>query len=220
VTSSALPTHGRLARAYSAEVAELLVNPTAAVQLLLDERFSPGGQAWTGGHAREDGSGASGYRLTVERSRELLTVCPPIGTLRRDVVVSAAFRKLDGPPGGTYGLIVRDPGAAVGGGGTASNRFYAARVSDRGEIGVWRRESDHWVDLVPWMTSTAVHQGPDTNVLTLEVVGARLTFVVNGVVVATARDAALDSGGVGVCVGGPGNDVLLRHFTVHSVGQA
>ena len=93
-------------------------------------------------------------------------------------------------------------------------RFYVAEAGDRGEIGLWRREDDHWVDLQPWAISQAVYPGGTTNELTLRAEGQRLTFMVNGIQAPTQVDAALPTGRVGVFVGGDLNQVVLDRFTV------
>jgi len=131
-----------------------------------------------------------------------------------DVVVDAAFHKIGGPPGGGYGVIVRDQGPTARDGISQTGRYYVAEVGDRGEIGIWRRDEDRWIDLLPWTPSQAVHLGGTVNDLTLRAVGERLTFVVNGTEVASVVDRALPSGRVGVFVGGDRNDVALDRFVL------
>jgi hypothetical protein len=130
------------------------------------------------------------------------------------VVVTGAFRKLAGPPGGGYGLIVRDQGGSPRDGQNQRGRFYVFEVGDRGEFGVWRRDEDHWVDLIPWTPSDAVRKGGETNSLTLRAEGARLTLIVNGTTIATVTDPALPGGRVGAFVGGDLNDVVLDQFAI------
>jgi hypothetical protein len=79
---------------------------------------------------------------------------------------------------------------------------------------MWRRDDDHWVDLVPWTPADAVHAGGTTNELAIRAVGPRLTFSVNGRQVAAIDDATLPDGRVGVFVGGDLNEVVLDRFTV------
>jgi len=91
-------------------------------------------------------------------------------------------------------------------------------VGDRGELGIWRREEDHWIDLMPWTESDVVHSGTAINQLTVRAVGQQLTFKVNGVEVANVADGALAQGGVGLFVGGDFNDVLVERFAVQEIG--
>jgi hypothetical protein len=87
-------------------------------------------------------------------------------------------------------------------------------AGDLGEFGVWRRDGDHWVDLVPWTRSDAVRPGGSPNDLTARVNGAQLTFTINGVRVAALEDDALATGGLGLFVGGDYNEVALDRFSV------
>src|SRR5207237_1072573 len=98
-----------------------------------------------------------------------------------------------------------DQRTSPGHGLAQDGHFYVLEVGDRGEVGIWRRDDDHWVDLLPWTSSEAVRQGNDTNTLEVWAIGQRLTLLVNGVQVASQVDAALATGGVGVFAGGDGN---------------
>jgi hypothetical protein len=87
-------------------------------------------------------------------------------------------------------------------------------AGDRGEFGIWRRDGDHWVDLVPWTPSASVRPDGSSNDLTARALGNQLTFTINGTEVASVRDGLLAAGGVGVFVGGDFNEVALDRFTV------
>ncbi|HYW88366.1 MAG TPA: signal peptidase I [Chloroflexota bacterium] len=165
----------------------------------------PNGTAWLDGDS---------YRLTARQPRRFVAVSAPLGGAYTDIFVSAAFHKIGGPPGGGYGIIVRDEASAPRTGMDQDGRFYVAEVGDRGEVGLWRREDDHWVEMLPWTRAEAVRPGGSINELTLRAVGQRLNFEVNGTEVATVVDAALQSGRVGAFVGGEFNDVVLDRFAV------
>jgi hypothetical protein len=139
----------------------------------------------------------------------------PVADRYADVVVSAEFHKGAGPAGGGYGLIVRDQEPAWRRDGVyQGGRFYIAAASDVGDVGLWQREEDHWVDLVPWKAALAVRKGTASNVLTVRAVGPSLTFLVNGVEVINLRDSVLPAGGVGVFAGGDLNNVVLERFRI------
>ena len=87
-------------------------------------------------------------------------------------------------------------------------------AGDLGEFGVWRRDGDHWVDLVPWTRSNTVRPGGSPNDLTVSATGTQLTFTINGVHVAALEDDALATGGIGIFAGGDDNEVALDHFSV------
>ena len=130
------------------------------------------------------------------------------------MLVGGTFRKLGGPSGGVYGLVLRQRGLH---GERTSGRYYVAQVDDRGLVGIWRREQDTWLELVAWAHCTAVRPADAANDLSFEVVGGRLTFIVNGQPAASTHDAVLDHGGVGLFVGGEGNDVLVERFIIHAL---
>jgi hypothetical protein len=133
-----------------------------------------------------------------------------------DVFVSATFRKTAGPSGGGYGLIVRDQQPASRNGVDQSGSYYVFEVSDRGEFGVWQRDGNRWIDLVPWTASTAVRTGGAENQLAVAVVGESMTFLINGTPVTTQSDTKLKSGGVGIFAGGDGDQFLLDRLTVRA----
>jgi hypothetical protein len=133
------------------------------------------------------------------------------------VVVTASFRKLDGPPGGGYGLIVRDAEPGQRDGRNQLGHFYVAEVGDQGNLGIWRRDGDHWVDLVPWTRSSAVHGGLAANQVQVRAIGQTLLLVVNGLEAARVEDDALGEGGVGLFVGGDGNLAVASTYQVQVV---
>jgi hypothetical protein len=87
-------------------------------------------------------------------------------------------------------------------------------VNDAGELGIWRRDGERWIDLVPWTPHQAVQREDATNILSVSAVGPRFTFGVNGVEVADVTDATLREGGVGVYTSGDFNDVLVERLVV------
>ena len=111
-------------------------------------------------------------------------------------------------------MIIRDQTGPLSDGLNQGGRYYVAEVGDRGEVGIWRRDDDHWVDLVPWTPAAAVRTSRASNDLEVRAVGSHLSLVVNGVPAAAADDVALRSGSVGVFVGGDFNDVILDRFQV------
>jgi len=186
----------------------------AARRSLLDEHFAdnryrwpddPRGPAWLA-----DGV----YHLSAKQPNRFIAIGAPVPSSLSDVVVAASFRKVGGPPGGGYGLILRDQGPGPRDGINQGGRFYVLEAGDRGEFGIWRREGDRWVDLVPWTRSEAVRPGDAANELTVHTSGQRLTFVVNGQQIASQVDAALTEGTVGVFVGGDFNEAVLERFVV------
>jgi LPXTG-site transpeptidase (sortase) family protein len=212
----------------SPDGAETLVSPhseptpLAALQpgtANLDDLFVDNRMQWPSNPASTAWVVGPGYRLVARQPKRFVAVGAPIPTPLGDVVVSATFRKLGGPPGGGYGIIVRDQHTSEGDGISQAGRYYVLEVGDLGEIGIWRRDEDHWVDLLSWTHSDAVHQGNEANTLEVWALGQRFTLLVNGTQAASQGDAALSTGGVGVFVGGDNNDVQLDRLTVRMPDQ-
>jgi len=181
----------------------------------VDETFTTVPDGWpntSGGPARHvEGV----YELESQHANRFVAVTAPIPTALRDVVVSARFHKSGGPPGGGYGLMVRDQGPDVHDGTQQGGRFVVLEVGDQGTVGVWQHEENWWKDLLPWTPSTAVRPASAANDLTVRARGTELTFLVNDVQVAHVY-AWFDHGRVGVFVGGDGNQAVLERFAVRS----
>jgi hypothetical protein len=141
-----------------------------------------------------------------------------MSTPLQDVTVQARFRKVGGPSGGGYGIIVRDAELTPRDGKRQGGHYYVLEAGDRGEFGIWRRDGDHWVDLIPWTRTSAVRVGPASNELTAVASGDRFRFMINGTEVANIRDATLRTGTVGIFVGGDGNEVVVERFAVEVPG--
>ena len=185
------------------------------VRPFLDQRFTTAQGEWPDDPRATAWFGDGTYHLFARQPARFVAVSAPTTPMLTDVEVHGVFRKLGGPPGGGYGLIVRDATAEGRDGRDQSGRFVVAEVGDRGEIGIWRREQDHWVDLLAWTPSAAVRAGQAANELTLSVSGGQLTLAVNGNQVAQVLDGQMPpSGRVGVFVGGDLNQVALDWFAV------
>jgi hypothetical protein len=158
----------------------------------------------------------SSYRLVPRQAGQFVAVGAPITDVPRDVIVSAAFHKVSGPVGGGYGIILRDQAAVPQNGTNQDGHYYVLEAGDKGEIGMWRRDGNAWVDLVPWKRSDAVKTGTATNELTASAIGDRLSLSVNGTQVASITEATFSSGNVGLFSGGDGNQVVVDRFSVQT----
>ena len=192
--------------------------PSDQLSVLLDERFgSDNARGWTNDPSGVAWLADGAYHLFPRQSARFVAVSVPGTQDLTDVVVSGHFRKTGGPAGGGYGLIVRDQASAKRGDGQSQvGAFYVFEVGDKGELGVWLREDEHWVDLLPWTASDAIHPGQEANDLTVSAIGDRLSFLVNGVPVAAQLDTLLHHGGVAIFTGGDGNQVSLERLTVRT----
>jgi hypothetical protein len=186
-----------------------------APNVLLDARFAPGPQTGWLDNAPFVGWRDGAYRLVARQATRFVAVASPVSA-PNDLIVSATLRKTGGPPGGGYGLIVRNQSPEALNGTNQSFDAYVFETGDLGEFGVWRREGDHWIDLVPWTRSQAVRQGGSPNELVVRAVGSQLLFTINGLEMARVDDDVLARGGVGVFAGGDNNEVALDRFIVQT----
>jgi serine/threonine-protein kinase len=187
--------------------------PTA-FRTVLQERFDNNQRGWTNNPDQTAWLGQGVYRLFGRVPIGAVAVGAPLAEPLRDVEVQASFRKVGGPPGGGYGLIVRDEGPGPRDGVNQGGRYYVLEVGDLGEYGIWRRDQDHWVDLIPWTKHSALRPGGEPQVLTVRALGPSLTLIVNGTQIATVQDTTLREGGVGFYSGGDLNEVSVDDFIV------
>jgi hypothetical protein len=185
-----------------------------AERTVLDERFTTRRDGWPNDPQSVAWFAGGGYHLFARRPGQFVALAAPLDERFRDVTVNASFHKAGGPPGGGYGLIVRDQNPTARNGLDQGGRYYVFEVGDRGEVGLWRREDDRWIDIIPWTRSAAARAGTASNLLTVRAADQQLTFLVNGMPVISHTDTVLLEGGIGVFVGGDGNEVVLERLTV------
>ncbi|HYW86504.1 MAG TPA: hypothetical protein VFB50_01940 [Chloroflexota bacterium] len=187
----------------------------ASTRTLLDESFDDNSRNWPNNPQGIAWVSGGTLRLEPRRASQFVALgIPPVGEILQDVTISGIFRKIGGPPGCGYGFIVRDQGPGPRDGVNQAGRYYVLEVDDKGEVGIWRRDGDRWVDLLPWQRADAVHTGNATNDVTVRASGERLSLSVNGTEVAASNDKTLTVGNVGIFVGGDGNQVALEQLTV------
>jgi hypothetical protein len=158
-----------------------------------------------------------GYHLFSREPGRFVAIGVPGVSSLRDVVMTAVFHKAGGPPGGGYGLIVRDQQDGTRDGISQEGHYYVLEAGDRGEVGIWRHDGDHWTDLLPWTPSALVKPGSSPNEVTAQVIGQRLRFLVNGVEAASYDDGTLAGGSIGIFVGGDGNLAVLERLRVETL---
>ena len=188
--------------------------PALTWRTVFEERFATNGRGWR--HSQNGtGSFADGaYRLFGRDPGRFVAIGAPLEQTFRDVTVKGTFRKAAGPPGGGYGLILRDQGPDSRDGLSQGGRYYVFEAGDKGEFGIWRRDVTRWVELIPWTPSPAIRPDRGRNELAVEAVGPRFTFLINDTQVASIHDAVLAEGSVGIYLGGDSNVVIAEHLLV------
>lgn len=189
-----------------------------APRTVFDDRFVSSQSSWPNNPDSTAWFADGAYRLLARQPGQFVAIGAPLRERFRDVVVTGAFRKVGGPVGGGYGLIVRDQGPGARDGVNQLGAFYVFEVGDKGEVGIWRRDGDKWVDILPWAPSNAVSQGNTTNTLSVQAIGQQLTFSVNNQRVSSHTDGTLQEGSVGIFVGGDNNEVVIERFVVQLPG--
>jgi len=184
------------------------------VRTILDERFASTGGSWPNNPDSTAWIDDRTYRAFVRHPGQFVAIGAPLLEGVRDVVVTATLRTIEVPPGGAYGLILRDQGPGPRDGINQTGKFYALRVNDRGEVNISRRDDDRWIDLVHGTRSEVIRPDTAVNELVALAIGSRLGLMVNGTLVAKGSDEALEAGGVGVYVGGGHTEVALEQFRV------
>ena len=174
----------------AATVPIALSTPAGAAKLtpVLEEWFADNRRQWPNDPLGTAWFADGAYHLSAREPGRFVAVGAPIGRSLRDMVMSGAFRKVGGPPGGGYGLIVRDQATASRDGinqRRAILRARGGRPRESSGSGAEKRITGR--TCCPGRRSDAVRPGTAPNELTLRAIGPRLTFVVNGVQVAAWR---------------------------------
>jgi hypothetical protein len=183
---------------------------------IFDERFDSNDANWPSSAGGLGQFTNGSYRIATRQTGQSAAIGAPVSNVPGDVQITADFRKVGGPDGGGYGIIVRDQQPGGRDGSSQDGRYYVLEAGDKGDVGIWRRDGDRWVDLVPWQHADAVKPGTAQNTLTVRAVGNTLSLAVNGTQVANATDPTFKSGGAGVFVGGDGNQVALTRYTIQA----
>jgi hypothetical protein len=190
--------------------------PASVLRVLLDDHFTSNAAGWPNDPQGPGWMAGGTYRLAASQVSHFVAIGIPGTQALGDTVVSGWFRKIGGPAGGGYGLILRDQNPETRDGLNQLGRYYVFEVGDRGEVGVWLRDGNRWIDLLTWTLSDAVKSGLASNELTVTAAGDHMSFVVNGIPVASQTDSVLRTGGAGVFVGGDSNQVALDRIVVSS----
>src|SRR5579859_1981331 len=114
------------------------VAATAVPPLALDEHFAAPLADWPNDPRGSAWFADEGFHLAARQPSHFVAVGVPVPAAVGDAVIRARFRKLGGPAGGGYGLIVRDQSPASARDGYAQDGEYLVLgVGDRGDVGIW-----------------------------------------------------------------------------------
>jgi hypothetical protein len=195
-------------------------SPTPTVsRVVFDDTFAERLGGWPNDPLGFAWFARGGYQLFARDSGRFVATGIPLSQPVHNVKISAQFHKAGGPPGGGFGLVVRDQSPpAQRDGRNQSGEYLVVEVGDRGDIGIWQRDETHWIDLVPWQHSEAVRPDQAANSIVVTTHGPALQLEVNGQVVAgVSYDRLPESGGVGLFVGGDLNQIILQALRIENM---
>jgi hypothetical protein len=200
----------------TATIARAATATPAGPRVLLAERFASPLPNWPDNTNSSAWFGAGGFHVFARQPGRFAAIGVPLSQAVNSAVLSAEFHKVSGPPGGGYGLIVRDQGSpAERSSGTQGGQYMVLEVGDRGDVGIWQRNETRWIDVMPWTHSEAVHTDLAPNALTVTTGGGALRFEVNGQIMAELTYGGVPAeGGVGIFVGGDLNEVVLNSLRI------
>ena len=128
--------------------------PTSVPRVLFAERMvsplanwpdNPAGNAWF--------DSGSGYHLFAREPGRFVATGVPLPQSVANGVLTAQFRKVGGPAGGGYGLIIRHQGSASElDSRNQTGQYLVLEIGDRGDVGIWERNQTRWNDVLPWCT--------------------------------------------------------------------
>lgn len=105
-----------------------------------------------------------------------------------DFYFTAQARQVSGPKTAAYGVLFR---------WLDDNNFYYFRIADDGTYSFYSQIKNEWKTLIDAKSSAAIRPG-EANQITVEAVGSRFVFYINGQQVDDSNDQALERGVVGL----------------------
>lgn len=147
------------------------------------------------------------YHLFARDAGRYIAAAVPMASAIADATLEAQFQKVRGANGGGYGFVVRSA--------WPDENFVVAELSDDGYVGIWQRDAERWVDILPWTPTSAALPSAQPNTVGLLVRRTTLQMSVNGQAVAHVTASAMaPSGGVGIFTGGDQSEVVVRSLRV------
>lgn len=203
-------------------IPRVVPTPTSIPRVLFAEAMLSPLASWPddpGGNAWFDADNA--YHLYAREPGRFVATGVPLSQSVTNGMLTAQFRKVGGPAGGGYGLIVRHQGAASElDGRNQAGRYLVLEIGDRGDVGIWERNQTRWIDVFPWSHSEAVRPGEGPNALFVTLRDGKVRFEVNGALVTDVTyDAMPSSGGVGIFAGGDLNEVALEWLRIETTDK-
>ncbi len=165
--------------------------PEGAVIFQDDFSTIQGDWAWEGeqGNITYDGTE---LRINVTESEYILWGIP--GENFGDVIIDVDARVIEPAGDADFGILCRYQDTQD------YQNFYGLEISEDGYYAIWKYFNGEFTILVDWQSSSLIDTGSPTH-LTAACVGDTIALMVNGEILAEAKDSDLNSGDVGVVAG-------------------
>ncbi len=180
----------------------LALTPPPSWRLVLSETFSSNVNEWPARASTDDWGGIE-RQVTDGVYRWIITATQPVGrwaspetpdssTIAEDFLVRVDASRQEGPEQAAYGLVLRHK----------EGSYYLFSVRDDGffQFSLWTGFS--WQPILDWTESTRIHP-QEVNTLAVLAKGSRFDLYINDDFVATAEDATLPAGEIGLSVTTP-----------------
>lgn len=202
--------------------------PEAAVDSMTGEEFfftstfdgdDPTLTYWdqtSGGTMSREVTNDGTFRLTNTRTNTATTTLIDEAYTYHDVKISMEARLLiDNEPASAYGIAFRY---------LDMDNYNVFAVDGRGRYSIWVRENGAWQELrqldQEWTETEAVATIGDYNLLTLEVLGDRLTGFVNNEMIFELEDSTFDEGAIGVYMATTSRGAATIDIDMFSVSES
>jgi hypothetical protein len=186
------------------EITPPLVSPGS---ILFQDDFSDPNSGWNTLQSAEGvmGYDGGGYRFLVNALQAQFWATPHKSA--RDVRIEVDAGKLSGPDENRIGIICRYSG----------NNYYFFLITSDGfyGIGLFQNGKATLLNAPELQVSPLIKTGLAVNHLRADCIGEKLSFYVNGELLAEAQDTTLQEGEMGLLAGTfshPGVDVIFDHF--------
>ena len=180
----------------------LVLTPPPSWRLILSETFDSNVNEWPALASTDDWGGIE-RQVTDGVYRWVVTATQPVGlwaspetpgssTIAQDFLVRVSASRQEGPEQAAYGLVLRH----------TEGSYYLFSVRDDGffQFSLWTGSS--WQPILDWTESTRIHP-QEVNTLAVLAKGSRFDLYINDDFVATAQDASLSGGEIGLSVTTP-----------------
>lgn len=207
-TSTFTPTPEPTASPTTTPTATIFFTPTAVFNIILEDNFS-NQSGWAEETNDDFGFGYldDGYTIYVNLLNAAIWSIRGPETLS-DVRVQIEASRYEGPNDGYYGVVCRH---------LDGDNYYAMLISDAGSYGIARMLNGEFEFIVEGTDEFSIIKPGETNQITGECIGERISLFVNDEEMLSLRDGTLQAGSAGIIAKtrlSPGFQALYNLFVI------